>query len=260
MNYLIAIDCDGTLRRSDGTISERTKKIIKQISNYGHRIIISTARPRYETLKLCEELGLKDYIISSNGSEIYDTSSNEIVYSNYIDSVYCKELYSLAKKYDVRIIYVNENKEYATKYVRNPYQVKINDDNIDQIDFKKIKQVMLIDSDNKKIKKIQKNIIKNKKVNIIDTSEECHGESWLSIVSNNTSKGFALQKLAGLLNVSDKNIVAIGNDNNDISMLDVANIKVAVRNSNQKVLSFANHIISANDEDGVAEYLEELLK
>ena len=72
MKYLIAIDSDGTLRRSDGTISTDTKKIIKKLRDLGHTVVITTARPRYHTLKISNEVGIDDYLISSNGSEVYD--------------------------------------------------------------------------------------------------------------------------------------------------------------------------------------------
>ena len=77
MKYLIAIDSDGTLRRSDGTISNETKEVIKKLKDQGHIIVISTARPRYHTLKISNEVGINDYLISSNGTEVYDNIKKE---------------------------------------------------------------------------------------------------------------------------------------------------------------------------------------
>ena len=47
MKYLITIDIDGTLKRSDDTISERSKKVIQELINQGHVIAICSGRPRY---------------------------------------------------------------------------------------------------------------------------------------------------------------------------------------------------------------------
>ena len=78
MQYLIAIDSDGTLRHSDGSISSRTKEIIEKLLRKGNIITICTARPRYHTLKMSEEIGINKFLISSNGTEVYDCSNNKI--------------------------------------------------------------------------------------------------------------------------------------------------------------------------------------
>lgn len=78
MKYLIAIDSDGTLRHSDGNISDKTKKIIKKVVDCGNIVVICTARPRYYTLKVSNEVGLNEYLISSNGTEIYDNVNKKI--------------------------------------------------------------------------------------------------------------------------------------------------------------------------------------
>ena len=62
MKYLIAIDSDGTLRHSDGNISDKTKKIIKKVVDCGNIVVICTARPRYYTLKISNEVVQKSMI------------------------------------------------------------------------------------------------------------------------------------------------------------------------------------------------------
>ena len=71
MPYLIAIDSDGTLRHSDGSISARTKKIIEKLVIKGNIVTICTARPRYHTLKISEEVGINGFLISSNGDLLF---------------------------------------------------------------------------------------------------------------------------------------------------------------------------------------------
>ena len=66
MKYLIAIDSDGTLRHSDGNISDKTKETIKKVIDCGNIVVICTARPRYYTLKISNEVGINEYLISSN--------------------------------------------------------------------------------------------------------------------------------------------------------------------------------------------------
>lgn len=76
---LIFIDSDGTLKKNDGTISERVKKAIIENKKNGNKIIICTARPRYQTLKVMNDVNADSIVISSNGTEIYE-SNNEKLY------------------------------------------------------------------------------------------------------------------------------------------------------------------------------------
>ena len=84
-------------------------------------------------------------------------------------------------------------------------------------------------------------------------------EYYFSIISENSSKGVALLKLANYLNISFENTIAIGNDNNDLSMIRVAGVGVSVANATSDLKKSADLIIKSNDEDGVAIYLESLL-
>ena len=67
MKRLIIIDSDGTLRRTDGTFSDRTKEIIKKMLENNHYIVICTGRPRYHTEDIMKEVGSSPIIVANNG-------------------------------------------------------------------------------------------------------------------------------------------------------------------------------------------------
>lgn len=259
MKYLIAIDSDGTIRRSDGSISNRTKKVIKNIINNDNIVVICTARPRYHTLKISEDIGINYYLISSNGTEVYDNINKKIVYIEYLPKDICESIYYDAINKNIRVIFVSDNKEYATQFVRNNSQVLLNEENITELLDKNIKQIMIIGKNKKKIREYQK-VVENKyKINIIETNEKNGKEVWFSIISNQASKGIALKKLAEHLNISIENTIAIGNDLNDVSMFEIAGLSVAVSNAKDNIKNIVDHITLSNDEDGVASFLESLL-
>lgn len=257
MPYLIAIDSDGTLRHSDGSISDRTKKIVQKLVRKGNIITICTARPRYHTLKISEEIGINRFLISSNGTEVYDNLNNKIIYSAYLSPKYCKKIYLDVENIGIRAIFVCDNIEYATGFIRNDSQILLNENNIDNMFAKNIKQIMIIGKNKEKIKKY-KNKVKKYNLNIIDTSNDAKEEIWFSIISNKASKGIALKKLAEHLSIPMCKTVAIGNDNNDLSMIQVARVGVAVENATDELKKEANYITDSNDDDGVAKYLEKL--
>lgn len=258
MRYLIAIDSDGTLRHSDGTISVETKKAVKRLVNKNHIVVISTARPRYYTLKIKNEVGASNFLISSNGSEIYDSFNKKLIWASYIKSDCCEKLYSYAKLNNIRIMFVLENTEYVTHFVRNENQVLLTDNNYNDVINGNVKQVMVIGKDKEKILSFQKTVMNEYKMNILDSSDMLKDEIWFSIVSNDTSKGIALIKLAEYLKIPVNNIIAIGNDKNDISMFKVAKKSVSVGNGTEEAKKNAKIVIDSNDADGVAKFLNTL--
>ncbi len=258
MKYLIAIDSDGTLNRSDGTISDRTKKIIEKLVGVGHYIIICTARPRYHTKKVCESAKASKYLISSNGTEIYDDFLKSVIKTVFLKKEDCLTIYEYAIKANIRIIFVVDDIEYATQFVRNNNQKILTGEITNFINENNIKQCMIIGNDHEKILKF-KNYITNKlNVNIIDSSNIKKEEIWFSIIDKNASKGNALITLAEYLNIPLSNTIAIGNDFNDLSMLKVAGQSVVVANADEHLKKIASIIIDDNDSDGVASFLEKL--
>lgn len=257
MKYLIAIDSDGTLRHSDGTISDKTKLTIKKVIENGNLVVVCTSRPRYHTLKIAKEIGAIEYLISSSGSEIYDNVNKKIIWASYIDYNICLEMYNYANKNNIRIIFVIDNTEYVTMYTRNDNQKLLNNENYVEVLKQNIKQIMVIDRDKDKINYFREKIVNDYNLNIVDFS---YGdiECWFSVVNGDVSKGIALLKLANYLNIPVKNTIAIGNDMNDISMLDVSGIGVSVDNASDIVKEHADIIIKDNDSDGVALFLKEL--
>lgn len=258
MNYIIAIDSDGTLRRTDGKISKYTREAITKQTKKNNIVVICTARPRYHTLKISNEVGASNYLISSNGSEIFDSKSQKIIWASYLKAIDCQKLYDYARAKDLRIMFVLENTEYVTHFVRNDNQILLTEQNFTDILEGKVKQAMIIGKEKEKIIQFKKIVQTEYKMNILDSSKIDSRETWFSVVSNAASKGKALLKLAEYLNISTKNIIAIGNDNNDISMFKIAKISAAVSNSTKKALKSADVIIKSNDEDGVAIFLNEL--
>ena len=258
--YLIAIDSDGTLKNSNGEISNRSKIIIKKLIDKGNIIVICTARPRYHTLEVAKEVNSSDYLISSNGTELYNNICKNVIYSSYLSKKICKKIYCDCMKNELRCIFVCDNTEYATEFVRNDYQILLDDNNVEDMLNNNIKQIMIISKNKVKVREYKKIIKERKGINITDSSNNNKDELWFSIISNKSSKGKALKELAKYLKIPIKNTIAIGNDKNDISMFEIAGTSVAVNNASKTIKNKADYVTLSNDEDGVAIYLESLLK
>lgn len=260
---LIFIDIDDTLRKSDGTISERVKKAIHDNKQIGNKIVICTARPRYQVLEVIKELDTEDIIVSSNGSEIYDNNNKNIIFSSFIDRDSINELVEYAYTRDIRLILTMDNYDYVTKNIRNSNQKLLNEKSyIEDLAKCNVKQCMFIDNKNNEICEIKDIISKNNKLYIVDEISEgsVFDEKWFSVINSNCSKGSALEFLSSYLNIPIENTIAIGNDKNDISMFDVAGISVAVANASNYIKDKVDYVTLSNDNDGVAIFLETLIK
>lgn len=259
---LIFIDSDDTLRKSDGTISERVKKAVQKHRKIGNRIIICTARPRYQTLEVMQKVGADSIIVSSNGSEIYDSVDKSIIFNSFIDRDLIMKLVEYAYSRDIRLILTMEDYEFVTKDIRNAKQKLLTKNNYtNELAICNVKQFMFIDKKCNEIYKIQKILSQNKKLHIVDeiSDNSSYEEKWFSIANVNCSKGNALKILSKKFNIPIENTIAIGNDKNDISMFNEAGLSVAVANASDEIKSKVDYITLSNDEDGVAAFLESLL-
>lgn len=260
---LIFIDSDDTLKKTDGTISDRVKKAIEENREVGNKIVICTARPRYQTLEVMKEAGADSIIVSSNGSEVYDNNDNKIIFNSFIDNDSVIKLVKYAYSKDIRLILTMEDYDYVTKEIRNPNQKLLNNHNYaEELSGCNVKQCMFIDKKSEEIYKIKDILSKDNKLHIVDEINEnsSYEEKWFSASNSNCSKGNALKIVSKYLNIPIDNTIAIGNDKNDISMFEVAGLSIAVANASDDIKSKVNHITLSNDEDGVAVFLESLIK
>ncbi len=259
---LIFIDSDDTLKKTDGTISNRVKKAIEKNIKVGNKIIICTARPRYQTLEVMKETGSDSIIVSSNGSEIYDSNDNKIIFNSFVDNDSVIKMVKYAYSKDIRLILTLENYDYVTKEIRNPNQKLLSKHNyVEELTDCNVKQCMFIDKKREEIYKI-KNILSNvNKLHIVDEINEnsLYEEKWFSVSNSNCSKGNALRIVSKYLSIPIENTIAIGNDKNDISMFETAGFSVAVANASDEIKKLVDYTTLSNDEDGVAVFLESLI-
>lgn len=209
-----------------------------------------------------KEVGADSIIVSSNGSEIYDSSNNKIIFNSFVDKDLVIKLVKYAYSKDIRLVLTMEDYDYVTKETRNSNQRLLNNnDYIEKLTNCNIKQCMFIDGKIDEIYKIKDILSKKDKIYIVDeiSADSLSAEKWFSIASLNCSKGNALMIVSKYLNIPIENTIAIGNDKNDISMFEVAGLSVAVANASKDIKSKVDHITLSNDADGVAAFLETLV-
>lgn len=265
MYKIIFIDIDGTLRNKNKEITQRTKKAIKNVVDKGIIVVLASGRPRKYTQNVNKEAGASQYIISSNGGNVYDCKERKNLYTNVMDKQAILEIYKLANKENIRLMMnVGEGRVVTKlKYIDNSER-ELKEDINKFVQENDVCQCVISDSDYEKVKQLRDKVAKLKNVEIkyqtktlLDETLPIAEATTFDVANTNTSKGNAAKRLCNILNIDLKDAIAIGDDENDIKMLQAVGLSIAMENATDKVKKYADKVIKSNEEDGVAIFLEQ---
>ena len=245
---MILTDLDGTLIRSDGSISERTKQILKSCQNRGIYVAIATARYWIGAERYIEEIQ-PDYEITTDGTLIHQ--QGEQIYSCSLDIEDTNQI--------IQDLLAWDSKTEIT--VAAGRQVFWNSDHIEESE--KLHKAVFNDYQQPlscRANKIVAELPDYEIAEQIADRNHCRlqsyrGENWYAFLPETAGKVQAIRELAKILEISLGDIVAFGDDKNDMEMLQTCGIGVAVANAVSEVKDIADNVTLSNDEDGVAEWL-----
>ena len=263
----IFIDIDGTLRDSNRNLSAKTIEIIKKVTKKRIFVILCSGRPRKYTEQISRECFASPYIITSSGGNIYDYEQNKTLYVNKMNKEAIIKLYKIANPEDVRFI-MNVGEGRVVNKVKHPDQETKLEEDIKEFVYKNdVVQCTIADSNFDKIKNLIPKIeevenveIKNRHKSLLDTKFKDDKTIFCDIANIDSNKGNAVKKLLEILNIKKEETIAIGDDINDLSMFEQVGYKVAVDNAINIVKENADEITLSNDKDGVALFLDKMLK
>lgn len=257
---MICLDIDGTLLNSEHKISKNTKAIIQMAANEMKiPVILVSARMPKGILFLLEELNISQPIICYSGALIMD-ERNDILSSINIEISDAREVLSLAKDMGVHVSLYKNDEWYIEKmdeWAKQESEIT----NISPIITRFDDLLNTWSMGNSGPNKI---LCMSKPLNIetlnIKTKEHCCNNlniypskpTYLEIMPNLASKPSAIEVLCKKLNIKSSEIIAIGDNYNDISMIQFAGLGIAMGNAPKGVKKYANDVTLTNDEDGVA--------
>ncbi|MDF2699953.1 MAG: HAD-superfamily hydrolase, subfamily, partial [Haloplasmataceae bacterium] len=253
--YLIVIDLDGTTLTSNKTIHEITKNSIKKLKQLGHTIVIATGRSLSGSIKYYHELELDTFIITRNGAFVYSPIIKEIMMMIDIPKKSINELlYGHINEY-INEIYIESKDEFFILKGKSKEVKQLTNQN----DLKNITTCKLM---------LQKDKLEYI-LNYLNSLSDIIYDYWnyndqiilLEIYPKLADKSIALGFIADYYHISHKNIIAIGDGNNDIKMIKNAHVGVAVKNATESLKRNADIVLDyTNNEGAVGLFLNDFFK
>lgn len=289
MYRLAVIDLDGTMLNQYGLVTQRTKEAIKNAQESGIEVVIASGRPTDSVKTIAQEINSNKYFISGNGAIIYDITNDEIIYENTLkkqkvldiikiceeNSIYYNiytEKEILAKSLQCNVLYYY--KENLNKDEKNKTQINIVENIYNYISNRDEKVVKITICDNHQV--IFNSIMRKlKEISEIEVLEVSHMSRkiikqgtedvpieyfYTEISAKNVDKWNAIEFLKEKMKIEKNEIIAIGDNMNDKTMIENAGLGIAMGESTPVIKEIADVVTDTNCNDGVAKVLEKILK
>ena len=254
MKYkLIATDMDGTLLNDEHLISEGNIEAIKEIQKKGVKFVLASGRPSFAMFEYAKELEMArygGYVLAFNGGQLIDI----------------RKIYELSCEIEIPMALYGEDTVYASKDTENTrFEAKLcgmkfrefgSLEELDGYGIKETTKCMLI-SDPEKVKKAEEHM-KSKYGNeyFIAISKPV----FLEIANKNINKGKTLRQLGELTGIGMEEMIAVGDSYNDIPLLEVVGMPVAVSNANEEIKAKSKFESTSNNDDALKTVIENFFR
>jgi Cof subfamily protein (haloacid dehalogenase superfamily) len=255
---LVATDLDGTVIRSDGTISARSRQVLAAVEEAGAVLVFVTGRPPRWMPPIVEATGHRGVAICANGALVYDLHTSTVVRHSLLSVAALVEIVDALRRDLPGVAFAVER--HDTGFAHEPsYRPRW--DSMDQSRSIQPVEEMLTDG----VVKLLARHDGMEPAEVLSAAHRSIGE--LATITNSTSDGLleisatgvtkasALAELAAEHGIEPADVMAFGDMPNDLPMLAWAGVGVAVANAHPDVLAVADDVTASNDDDGVADYL-----
>jgi Cof subfamily protein (haloacid dehalogenase superfamily) len=258
---VVVLDVDGTLLDGKHDLTPRVEKALNDAAAKGVQVVLATGKTRASMLKIIDQLGLKTPGIYLQGLAIYD-GEGELTHQMTLDSALARQVITFAE--DRGFVVVAYSGERILGHVYNkeveegltihhelaPEVVGPLQNLLGGMVFNKL----IACGEPKAVKALRWQL--NLQLGGAARLMQAGIPTMLEILPPGASKGTALKLLLKDLKVAPENVMAIGDAENDIEMIQMAGIGVAMGQAHQPVKDAADYVTGSNDEDGVAQAVE----
>ncbi len=272
---LIAIDLDGTLLNHEGKVSEANKLAIRRALEAGFRVVFATGRNYYESLPVIDEIGHYDAAVFVGGATVVDTRGGETLHRQLIEPEIAREVCALIEGYGIPPLVYQDRKTAGHDFILGPASIpevlmdwyrrheaqvrKVDDlaevDHAETLRIGTLGPAPLIAAVEAALEARFGERLFFHRIRLGETGAEL-----LEIFDPSVNKWAGIQHVAERHGIAQDEIVAVGDDMNDLHMIRHAGLGVAMGNARPQIKEIADRVIGSHAEDGLAAFLDELVR
>ena len=271
---LIAVDIDGTLLNSQFRVSEIDLQALRRANQQGIEVILVTGRRHAFALPIAEQLGFDLWLISSNGA-VTRSLQGEAFHRDLLPATTCLELCAAMQEFRGNMVVtfdkeskgalVLERMDELTSSIRHWLEK-----NMQYIEFVvPIENALVADPVQAMfcgtisrmqaaVRTLESAPIKDQ-ITVVRTEYPARDLCIVDVLNRNCSKGHALERWANYRGIRREQVMAIGDNFNDLEMLAFAGVPFIMGNAGEELKSRGWPVTRSNDENGVAAAVEQVL-
>ena len=268
---MIFLDLDGTLLDDKKNLPKENREAMDMALAMGHKVIVCTGRPLSSAIKLLPVFGLDKpgcFCITFNGGLIYDAGQKKAIYQKTLPLEQVKYVFEKAYEYGRIHIqtYTDEGFicEYDTKESQRYAQStktdrKVVKDIFEELGGQEPCKMLAIayDYDRKHIEGFRESLMEYSKGKM-DVCFSCR--DYLEFMPEGINKGNAIRWMSEYLKIPMENTIAVGDAENDITMIQTAAVGVVMKNAGDEIKQYGTYITEKdNNEGGVAEVIRKFM-
>lgn len=261
---LIAIDLDGTTLNNQSLITPRTAEVLKKASASGHYVSIATGRPYRMSKHFYQQLELNTPMVNFNGALVHKpfekwSYERELSIKREIAFAILEKKEALNLDFvaaeNRETFFINSVEDFEGAFFAENH---VTDENL----FKNLKTnptSLLLKTKHEFSANVSK-VLSEEFANEIDVRTWGGPNAILEVVPKGVQKAMAVSIIADSYGLKSKDVIAFGDEHNDIELLEYAGWGVAMANGTEQLKAIANDVTTKNNhDDGLAEYLENYL-
>lgn len=265
MKYkMLVLDMDDTLLSDDHKISKENREMLFKAQELGVYVILASGRPTPAMIAYAKDLQMdvnNSYMISYNGAVITDLKEDKVIFEQTLTQQQIHELYDYSLKSKTHIITYLDGKvvsETDSEYI----DIELNITGLEHnkvLDFKDVVKSSAVKCILLEEPSYLKQVEKELKEAMPHLSICMSKPFFLEVAQNGIDKAASIKILAEKLNIHQSEIIAVGNAENDLAMVEYAGLGVWVDNVTPELRDKANIIVASNNNHGVAEVVRRFI-
>jgi Cof subfamily protein (haloacid dehalogenase superfamily) len=271
---LIAVDIDGTLLNSKFRISEKDLQALRRANQDGIEVILVTGRRHTFALPIAEQLGFDLWLISSNGA-ITRSLAGETFHRDLLSVETCRELCCVMQEFRGNTVVTFDKESKGALVLERMDELTSSiqrwlESNIQFIEFVvPIEKALIADPVQAMfcgpvsrmqaaMRTLQSSRVRDK-ITVVRTEYQARDLCIVDVLNRDCSKGHALERWANYRRIPREQVMAIGDNFNDLEMLAFAGVPFIMGNACQELKTQGWAVTLSNDENGVATAIEQAL-